>query len=223
MSRHSSRLAIQSPPIPRNGLSFSLAYAGAALIAPRSRPSAWNRVLRPLTLALWVPLALAAWCVPMAHAAGPLPQGGAFVRGQGAMTSGTTSLTIDQSSSRGVIDWHSFSIGNGNTVAFNNGSGATLNPAPTLFIWIVRTAITYIDCISLAPGAWGLGPGASISIRSKSAHLILARLQVSSGCMRAARPCSSSRIDSLGDGAEAGGISSLDINSIWSIYKQSDC
>ncbi|WP_429454434.1 filamentous hemagglutinin N-terminal domain-containing protein [Paraburkholderia sp. 40] len=63
----------------------------------------------------------------MAHAAGPLPQGGAFVRGQGAMTSGTTSLTIDQSSSRGVIDWHSFSIGNGNTVAFNNGSGATLN------------------------------------------------------------------------------------------------
>ncbi|MGF6413445.1 hypothetical protein OKW37_005180 [Paraburkholderia sp. MM5482-R2] len=116
-----------TPPTPRNGLSFSLAYAGAALIAPRSRPSAWNRVLRPLTLALWVPLALAAWCVPMAHAAGPLPQGGAFVRGQGAMTSGTTSLTIDQSSSRGVIDWHSFSIGNGNTVAFNNGSGATLN------------------------------------------------------------------------------------------------
>ncbi|MGF6936512.1 filamentous hemagglutinin family protein [Paraburkholderia sp. UCT70] len=127
MSRHSSRLAIQSPPTPRNGLSFTLAYAGVALIAPRSRPSAWKRVLRPLPLALWVPLALTAWCVPMAHAAGPLPQGGAFVRGQGAMTSGTTSLTIDQSSSRGVIDWHSFSIGNGNTVAFNNGSGATLN------------------------------------------------------------------------------------------------
>ncbi|WP_184143651.1 two-partner secretion domain-containing protein [Paraburkholderia atlantica] len=63
----------------------------------------------------------------MAHAAGPLPQDGAFVRGQGTMTSATTSLTIDQSSSRGVIDWHSFSIGNGNTVAFNNGSGATLN------------------------------------------------------------------------------------------------
>ncbi|WP_175166402.1 filamentous hemagglutinin N-terminal domain-containing protein [Paraburkholderia fynbosensis] len=63
----------------------------------------------------------------MAHAAGPLPQGGAFVRGQGAISSGTTSLTIDQSSTRGVIDWHSFSIGNGNTVAFNNGSGATLN------------------------------------------------------------------------------------------------
>ncbi|MGF6607849.1 filamentous hemagglutinin family protein [Paraburkholderia sp. WSM4175] len=127
MSRRSIRLAIQSPLPPRNGPTFTLAYAGAALIAPRSRPAAWNRVLRPLTLALGVPLALAAWCVPMAHAAGPLPQGGAFVRGQGAMTSGTTSLTIDQSSSRGVIDWHSFSIGNGNTVAFNNGSGATLN------------------------------------------------------------------------------------------------
>ncbi|WP_343219838.1 filamentous hemagglutinin N-terminal domain-containing protein [Paraburkholderia tuberum] len=43
------------------------------------------------------------------------------------ISSGTHSLTIDQTSSRGVIDWHSFSIGNGNTVAFNNGSGATLN------------------------------------------------------------------------------------------------
>jgi large exoprotein involved in heme utilization and adhesion len=64
---------------------------------------------------------------PTAHAAGPLPQGGTFVRGQGAISSGTTSLTIDQSSSRGVINWHSFSIGNGNTVAFNNGAGATLN------------------------------------------------------------------------------------------------
>src|ERR1700674_1516456 len=121
MSRHSSRVAIQSPPTPRNGLSFTLAYAGAALIAPRSQPATWKRVRRPLPLALWVPLALAAWCVPMAHAAGPLPQGGTFVRGQGAMSSGATSLTIEQSSSRGVIDWHSFSIGNGNTVAFNNG------------------------------------------------------------------------------------------------------
>lgn len=127
MSRHSSRLAIQSRPTPPSGRSFTAAYAGAALMAPRSRPSHWKSVLRPLALALWVPLALAAWCVPMAHAAGPLPQGGAFVRGQGAISSGTASLTIDQSSSRGVIDWHTFSIGNGNTVAFNNGSSATLN------------------------------------------------------------------------------------------------
>jgi filamentous hemagglutinin family protein len=125
MSRHSSRQAIQSPSTPRNGLSFTPAYAGAALIAPRSRPAAWERVLR--ALALWVPLALAAWCLPMARAAGPLPQGGAFIRGQGAISSGTSSLTIDQSSSRGVIDWHSFSIGSGNTVAFHNGAGATLN------------------------------------------------------------------------------------------------
>ncbi len=127
MSRHSIRLAIQSPLTRRNGPTFTLAYAGAARVAPRSRPSALTRVRRPLPLALWVQLAFAAWCVPMAQAAGPLPQGGAFVRGQGAINSGTSSLTIDQSSSRGVIDWHSFSIGNGKTVAFNNGSGATLN------------------------------------------------------------------------------------------------
>lgn len=127
MSRHSSRLAIQSPPTPRNALSLTLAYASAAFILPRSRPATWKHVRHPLPLALWVSLALAVWSVPMAHAAGPLPQGGTFVRGQGAISSGTTSLTIVQSSSRGVIDWHSFSIGDGNTVAFNNGAGATLN------------------------------------------------------------------------------------------------
>jgi hypothetical protein len=67
MSRHSSRLANQSPLTPRKGLSFTLAFAGAALVAPRSRPAACKRVLRPLPLALWVPLALAAWCVPVAR------------------------------------------------------------------------------------------------------------------------------------------------------------
>ncbi|WP_243672559.1 hypothetical protein, partial [Paraburkholderia kirstenboschensis] len=42
---------------PAHGLSFTLAYAGAARIAPRFRPAAWKRVLRPLPLALWVQLA----------------------------------------------------------------------------------------------------------------------------------------------------------------------
>lgn len=48
MSRHSSRLAIQSRPTPRSGRFFTAAYAGAALIAPRSRPSHWKSVLRAL-------------------------------------------------------------------------------------------------------------------------------------------------------------------------------
>ena len=38
-----------------------------------------------------------------------------------------TSLTISQSSRTGIVNWSSFSIGQGNQVQFNNGTGATLN------------------------------------------------------------------------------------------------
>lgn len=64
--------------------------------------------------------------VPLAHA-GALPSGGHFVAGSGSINGNATSLTIDQNSFRGIVDWNSFSIGNGNHVSINNGNGATLN------------------------------------------------------------------------------------------------
>jgi filamentous hemagglutinin family protein len=61
-------------------------------------------------------------------AAGVLPQGGRYVAGFGTIASQGDILIIAQpGSTRGVIDWSSFSIGNGNTVTFANGFGATLN------------------------------------------------------------------------------------------------
>ncbi|WP_240324464.1 filamentous hemagglutinin N-terminal domain-containing protein, partial [Trinickia diaoshuihuensis] len=62
-----------------------------------------------------------------ARAAGPLPAGGQFVAGTGYINGNGTSLTVNQTSTRGVIDWNSFSIGNGSVVNIDNGSGATLN------------------------------------------------------------------------------------------------
>jgi filamentous hemagglutinin family protein len=63
-----------------------------------------------------------------ALAAGVLPQGGHYVAGAGTIASQGDALTVTQpNSSRGVIDWTGFSIGKGNTVSFDNGSGATLN------------------------------------------------------------------------------------------------
>ena len=59
--------------------------------------------------------------------AGTLPGGGSFVAGTGTISSTGTQLTVNQSSSRGVINWNSFSIDNGARVTFNNGNGATLN------------------------------------------------------------------------------------------------
>src|SRR5690348_9594719 len=64
--------------------------------------------------------------MPPAHA-GVLPNGGHFVAGSGSIGGTANSMTIDQTTSRGVIDWNSFSIGSGSRVAFHNGNGATLN------------------------------------------------------------------------------------------------
>lgn len=62
-----------------------------------------------------------------AHAGGLLPVGGQFVAGSGSIDSNGTQMTINQTSSRGVIDWKGFSIGHDNRVDINNGNGATLN------------------------------------------------------------------------------------------------
>src|SRR5258708_209992 len=129
MSRISCEPAVQRPSVDRNGSSSMRSAARTTRLARRFRRVFLNPLLRPLPLAVCVSLGLTPWCVPVAHAAGPLPQGGTLVRGQGTISAGNGALTIHQTSpsGRGVIDWHSFSIGNGNTVTFNNGSGATLN------------------------------------------------------------------------------------------------
>ncbi len=62
-----------------------------------------------------------------AFAAGATPSGGQFAAGAGAIAPTANGLSITQSTSRGIIDWQSFSIGQGNAVNIANGSGATLN------------------------------------------------------------------------------------------------
>ncbi|HQT66358.1 MAG TPA: filamentous hemagglutinin N-terminal domain-containing protein [Acetobacteraceae bacterium] len=66
---------------------------------------------------------------PLAARANPpqLPSGGHFVAGAGSLAQSGNSLQIHQTTSRGVIDWRDFSIGQGNKVNIANGSGATLN------------------------------------------------------------------------------------------------
>ena len=57
-----------------------------------------------------------------------LPAGGTVVSGKVTIgPTSPTSLTVNQSSSTGIVNWSSFSVGQGNQVQFNNGSGATLN------------------------------------------------------------------------------------------------
>ncbi|WP_255581220.1 filamentous hemagglutinin N-terminal domain-containing protein [Caballeronia sp. dw_276] len=66
--------------------------------------------------------------IPAAYAAGPLPSGGHFVAGAGSIGGNANAVTITQAAgARTVIEWNSFSIGNGNKVKFDNANGATLN------------------------------------------------------------------------------------------------
>jgi filamentous hemagglutinin family protein len=64
----------------------------------------------------------------VAFAAGSLPQGGRYVAGAGTIAGQGNGLLITQpGSTRGVIEWNSFSVGRNNSVMFDNGAGATLN------------------------------------------------------------------------------------------------
>ena len=63
-----------------------------------------------------------------AMAQGNLPNNPTVVSGDINISSpSSNSLLVNQGSNSGIINWEGFSIGAGNSVAFNNGSGETLN------------------------------------------------------------------------------------------------
>ena len=51
-----------------------------------------------------------------AYAGGALPTNGQYVAGQGSIASTSNSVTVNQASSHGIINWQGFSIGQGNSV-----------------------------------------------------------------------------------------------------------
>ncbi|WP_169453537.1 beta strand repeat-containing protein [Pleomorphomonas oryzae] len=92
---------------------------GAALRSP-ALPAQLTRYLAALLLA--------STAIPAEALAGAiLPTGGTVVTGSASIDTGPSSVTVNQSSATGIINWNSFSIGAGNSVQFNNGSGSTLS------------------------------------------------------------------------------------------------
>ena len=81
----------------------------------------------PLSLAAIVVIFVVTCPMQHAQAAGVLPAGGHFVDGVGSIGASGSTLTINQNSGRGVVNWDSFSIGGNNHVVIANGNGATLN------------------------------------------------------------------------------------------------
>jgi len=81
---------------------------------------------RAMILALSAPVAALPLCAAQAGSA--LPTSGHYVAGAGTIAKkGSNGLSVNQTSNTGIINWSSFSVGKGDTVRFNNGSGATLN------------------------------------------------------------------------------------------------
>ncbi|MEX3789530.1 beta strand repeat-containing protein [Paraburkholderia sp. BR14374] len=94
--------------------------------AARHAPHRWQPSRR-IWIALGISLAGPSFTSAVL-AAGVLPQGGQYVAGAGTISGQGNALLVTQpGSTRGVIDWNSFSIGAQNRVTFDNGSGATLN------------------------------------------------------------------------------------------------
>ena len=100
----------------------------------------------------------------VARAAPPLPQGGQFVAGQGSIAEAGSRLTIAQTSSRGVIDWCSFSIGAGHRVTIGNGSGATLNRVTGGDLSLINGVLNATGSVYLInPQGVLVGPGGVIT------------------------------------------------------------
>ena len=87
-----------------------------------SFPSPYKLLILLLTL-----LQLSPFLYTPLYAFPVLPTGGSFAAGGGSISSSGSSMTVNQNTSKAIINWNSFSIGKDGQVFFNNGQGATLN------------------------------------------------------------------------------------------------
>ncbi|OYX06895.1 MAG: filamentous hemagglutinin, partial [Rhizobiales bacterium 32-66-8] len=100
-----------------------------------------------------------------AQQAGALPTAGSVVSGAAAISSpSTTSVLVKQSSKNAILNWGSFSIGAGNAVRFENGSGATLNRVTGLSRSQIDGALTATGSVYLVnPNGITVGPTGAIT------------------------------------------------------------
>lgn len=72
---------------------------------------------------------LAMFGAGQAHAQSALPSGGTVTSGTATISGGGSSVSVDQSSARAIINWSSFDVGAGNAVVFRqpDAQSATLN------------------------------------------------------------------------------------------------
>ncbi len=120
-------------------------------------------------------------------------------------------MTINQSSTHGIIDWHSFSIGSGNLVQFNNGSGATLNRVTGGNLSQIEGNLSATGSVYLInPQGIVIGPGSKIVTNGS---FVASTRDVSNGAFLQGGPMTASGT-SNGDVVNAGVITSKTGNAI---------
>ena len=103
-------------------LTGTISKKARSLFVRFSFPSPYKLLILLLTL-----LQLSPFLYTPLYAFPVLPTGGSFAAGGGSISSSGSSMTINQNTSKAIINWNSFSIGKDGQVFFNNGQGATLN------------------------------------------------------------------------------------------------
>jgi filamentous hemagglutinin family protein len=126
-----------------NSSGWKMLLAGSSLssAAPAvrlARPAPGRTALIVATLLFAVPA--------LGQSAPVLPAGGAFAAGAGTIQTAASTMTITQSTIRGVIDWKTFSIDADAKVQINNAAGATLNR-------VLNGQVSRIDGLLTATGS----------------------------------------------------------------------
>lgn len=100
-----------------------------------------------------------------AFAQSALPTAGAVVSGSAAISSpSASSLLVTQSSANAIINWGSFSIGAGNAVRFENGTGATLNRVTGFSASQIDGSLSASGSLYLVnPNGITVGPGGTVT------------------------------------------------------------
>lgn len=118
-----------------------------------------------LSFALALGLGLSAAHAQLAPSA--LPVGGSIAAGTATITQHGSSMQVNQSSQRAVINWQSFNVGSDAQLQFNNGTGSTLNrvTGPDASTVLGRITATGQVIVSNGNGVY-FGKGSRIDVGS---------------------------------------------------------
>ena len=101
--------------------------AVAEIAKGRGKTKSSKAPVPTLAAGSFVLMGVAALSAPgLAWSAGHLPTGGQVVAGQASIQTQGGAMTIQQSSDKIAANWQSFSIGQGNTVTFNQPSASSV-------------------------------------------------------------------------------------------------